>query len=102
MREEVEEIMGVTKYPLPSKFVRYVPMAKDRANEVTVRKVMAYRDTVWIGEELRIPQGRRARIIRKHPWIVETSKGVFQWIDLYLMNTRNVDSTESGYEYFEL
>jgi len=90
------------KYPVPIAQFKYVSMAKDRINEVTVRKVAAYRDTVWIGEELKIPQGRRARVIRKHPWIVETSKGVFQWIDLYLMNTRNVDSTESGYEYFEL
>lgn len=94
--------MSKQKYPVPIGQFKYVSMAKDRINEVTVRKVAAYRDTVWIGEELRIPQGRRARVIRKHPWIVETSKGVFQWIDLYLMNTRNVDSTESGYEYFEL
>ena len=101
MREEVEKV-SKQKYPVPIGPFKYVSMAKDRANEVTVRKVMAYRDTVWIGEELEIPQGRRARVIRKHPWIVETSKGVFQWVDLYLMNTRNVDSTESGYEYFEL
>ena len=94
--------MSKQKYPVPIAQFKYVSMAKDRINEVTVRKVAAYRDTVWIGEELKIPQGRRARVIRKHPWIVETSKGVFQWIDLYLMNTRNVDSTESGYEYFEL
>lgn len=101
MREEVEKV-SKQNYPVPIAQFKYVSMAKDRINEVTVRKVAAYRDTVWIGEELKIPQGRRARVIRKHPWIVETSKGVFQWIDLYLMNTRNVDSTESGYEYFEL
>ena len=94
--------MSKQNYPVLIAQYKYVPMVKDRVNEVTVRKVMAYRDTVWIGEELKIPQGRRARVIRKHPWIVETSKGVFQWIDLYLMNTRNVDSTESGYEYFKL
>lgn len=94
--------MSKQNYPVPIAQFKYVSMAKDRINEVTVRKVMAYRDTVWIGEELKIPQGKRARVVRKHPWIAETSKGVFQWIDLYLMNTRNVDSTESGYEYFEL
>lgn len=94
--------MSKQNYPVPIGQYKYVPMVKDRINEVTVRKVMAYRDTVWIGEELKIPQGRRARVIRKHPWIVETSKGVFQWVDLYLINTRNVDSTESGYEYFKL
>lgn len=94
--------MSKQNYPVPIAQFKYVSMAKDRINEVTVRKVAAYRDTVWIGKELKIPQGRRARVIRKHPWTAETSKGVFQWIDLYLMNTRNVDSTESGYEYFEL
>ena len=94
--------MSKQNYPVPIAQYKYVPMVKDRINEVTVRKVMAYRDTVWIGDELKIPQGRRARVIRKHPWIVETSKGVFQWVDLYMMNTRNVDSTESGYEYFKL
>lgn len=94
--------MSKQNYPVPIAQFKYVSMAKDRINEVTVRKVAAYRDTVWIGEELKIPQGRRARVIRKHPRIAETSKGVFQWIDLYLMNTRNVDSTETSYEYFEL
>ena len=94
--------MSKQNYPVPIAQYKYVPMVKDRINEVTVRKVMAYRDTVWIGEELKIPQGRRARVIRKHPWIAETSKGVFQWVDLYMMNTRNVDSTESGYEYFKV
>lgn len=70
--------MSKQNYPVPIGQFKYVSMVKDRISEVTVRKVAAYRDTVWIGEELKIPQGRRARVIRKHPWIVETSKGVFQ------------------------
>ena len=52
--------MSKQNYPVPIAQYKYVPMVKDRINEVTVRKVMAYRDTVWIGDELKIPQGRRA------------------------------------------
>lgn len=53
--------MSKQKYPVPIAQFKYVSMAKDKINEVTVRKVAAYRDTVWIGEELKIPQGQTGK-----------------------------------------
>lgn len=94
--------MSKQKYPVPIHNFRLVSMTKNRLTEVTRHKVSAYRDTVWIGEEIMIPQGRKARVKKKHPWIVFTDKGSFQWVDIYMLNVRHVDSSETGYEYFEI
>lgn len=74
---------------------------KDPATQVTVRKVNQFRDNTLVGMVLKASGRERVTVLKKHPYVVETDKGCFQWIDLYMFNVRNVDITTTDYLFFE-
>ena len=68
---------------------------------ITVRKVNAFRDGAFIGGLYKGHKDAKLILLKKHPFIAETDKGCFQWLDLYMYNVKNVDATPTDYVFFE-
>ena len=67
---------------------------------ITVRKVRAFRNAAFIGAMYTGHRDEKLIILKKHPFIAETDKGCFQWVDLYLWNVKKVDTIDDDYEFY--
>ena len=67
---------------------------------ITVQKVKEFIDNALEGMVFKGHQNARLILTKKHPFIAETDKGCFQWIDMYMWNVRKTDSATTSYEWF--
>ena len=67
---------------------------------ITVRKVKAFRDGTFIGGLYKGHKDAKLILLKKHPFIAETDKGCFQWVDLYMWNVNRTDTIKDDYEFY--
>ena len=67
---------------------------------ITVQKINDFRDKALEGTLYRGHRKAELLLLKKHPFIAETDKGCFQWVDMYMWNVRKTDATPMSYEYY--
>ena len=67
---------------------------------ITVRKVNAFRDAAFVGGLYTGHKNENLILLKKHPFIAETDKGCFQWVDLYMWNVKKTDTISDDYAQY--
>ena len=67
---------------------------------ITVRIVNAFRDAAFVGGLYKGHKDANLILLKKHPFIAETDKGCFQWVDLYMWNVKKTDTISDDYAQY--
>ncbi len=78
----------------------FVTSTINPSNLITAKDIEEYRDGIKVGEEIKGPRWESVIVLAKYKHIAMTTKGCFQWIDLYMYNVKKVDSSPHEYRYY--